>query len=255
MESYHAILENKNFLDLNPVRFGYSDCLPNLVTDFGIRDYFLLQYIVSGKGMLILNGEEYSVTKKQMFIVPPRVSNYYKADSEEPWSVIWICVKGNMAHQFLELPPVMDFHSNVFIEMMQAKNMDNMREEFLVQKLFELYTVLFRARTTVNHISAVENYIQNEYMNSGISISQIAQALNINHSHLSRLFKKETGISIQQYLTNTRIEKSIALLESGENVQNTALLVGYSDQFNYSRAFKKNIGVSPNVYKQKLKEK
>lgn len=251
MESYAAILENKGYVDFNPVYFGCCQCRAGSTTNFGARSHFLIHYVISGKGILNLDGRNYNVHQKQIFLIPPYVSNHYIADKEEPWAYIWVAFKGNLSKKFSDLPPVSDFYSNLFFEMMDVKNIGNMKEEFLIQKLFELYTILFRDATAVNYVKAVQDHISRNYMHPDISIAQIAESLNVSHPHLSRLFKAKTGVSIQDFLTNTRISRAVQLLRSGESVQSTAYQVGYTDTFNFSKAFKRNTGAPPVSYKSK----
>lgn len=251
MENYSAVLENKGYVDFNPVYFGQHQCKANKTINKGTRNCFLIHYVISGKGTLYLDGKIYEVHKKQIFLIPPRTPNLYIADSNEPWAYIWIAFKGNLCEKFSELPPVMDFYSSLFFEMLEIKNIGNMKEEFLIQKLFELYATLFRDTMPVNYVNAVQNHILRNYMDSNISIAQIAQSLNLSHSHLSRLFKSKTGISIQEFLANTRISHAIELLKKGESVQSTAQQVGYADTFNFSKAFKRHTGLPPTSYKSK----
>lgn len=251
MESYAAVLEDKGYLDFNPIYFGWCQCRAGNTTNFGARNHFLIHYVISGKGTLYLGNKSYPVHQKQIFLIPPWISNHYTADKNDPWAYIWIAFKGNVSEKFSELTPVTDFYSNLFFEMMDIKNIGSMKEEFLIQKLFELYATLFRDTTPVNYVKAVQNHILRNYMHSDISIAQIAESLNLSHSHLSRLFKSKTGVTIQDFLASTRISHAIELLRSGESVQNTAQQVGYTDTFNFSKAFKRHTGAPPASYKLK----
>ena len=143
----------------------------------------------------------------------------------------------------------MEVHSNVFYDMMATTKNLYMQQEFLVQKLFELYIELFQQNTSPNYASLVKNHIDLNYMNPSISVSGIANSLGLNRSYLSRMFKKEAGISIQEYIIKTRISKAIGYLESGKKVGETAFLVGYNDPFNFSKVFTQRTGCNPIDYK------
>ena len=82
-----------------------------------------------------------------------------------------------------------------------------------------------------------------------ISVEKIAMLLHMNRSYLSRYFKQNYGMTIQDYLIQTRLYHASRLLKTGATVQDTANMVGYLDAFNFSKIFKKNTGVSPSVYR------
>ena len=128
--------------------------------------------------------------------------------------------------------------------MLAVKDMDSLREEFLAGKLFQLYTDLFMTHTISKYSTRIKNFIDTNYMLK-ISVDELAGTLNLNRQYLSRAFKKETGISIQQYLIRTRINKASELLHKGFSVSETAALIGYDDQFAFSKMYKKCTGVSP----------
>lgn len=253
MENYEAVLENKHFADFNPLTFGHSICRPNHFLDISERHYCLIHYVIAGKGVLQIYGDSYEVKKDQIFIIPRNTANYYQADDKEPWTYMWIGFSGNLAKQFSQLPPVMDFHSNIFLKMATVKDLTSMREEFLASKLFDLYRHLFSDETTTNYASAIQNFIDTNYMSADISVEKIAKSMNLNRSHLTKCFKQATDITIQEYLINTRISHAITLLKKGVPVQETARQVGYSDPFNFSKIFKKKTGISPSSYAQNHK--
>lgn len=254
-DNYTEVIEDKQFNDLNPIMFGHDKCTPNQYMNAPIREYYLVHYVISGKGRLRLKDTWYTVSPQQIFIVPMDTDNFYQADADDPWDYIWIGFLGRLAEQFSLLPPVIDFPTNLFFEMLEVHRMDTMREEFLAEKLFALYRFLFSKHMPNNYSAAIKNFINLNYMDSSISVDQIAKSLNLNHSYLARLFKKECKCSIQEYLIRTRIARAIDFLDKGYNIQESALLVGYTDVSNFSKIFKKYIGVSPQKYQHQHKDK
>ena len=81
-----------------------------------------------------------------------------------------------------------------------------------------------------------------------IGVANVAAAAGLERSYFSRLFKKETGITCEKWLNDFRMEKAAKLLKSGRlNVAETARSAGFTDQFYFSRAFKKHFGVPPSA--------
>ena len=94
------------------------------------------------------------------------------------------------------------------------------------------------------------NYIQANYYNN-LNINHISEKLEVTSSYLSKILKKETGLSFIDFLTNTRIEKAIQIMkDQSVKIYDVAELVGYSNQHYFCRAFKKIMGVSPTEYKR-----
>ena len=85
----------------------------------------------------------------------------------------------------------------------------------------------------------------------------IADELSLDRRYLVRLFKEKTGMGIQEYIIQVRMEHARTLLQSGFSVNTTASMVGYHDSFNFSKMFKKTTGTSPKQFAQahRLSEK
>ena len=90
----------------------------------------------------------------------------------------------------------------------------------------------------------------NVHYKEHITLDQIAEEANLNKSYLCRLFKKEYGDSVFNYLNMIRMEKAAELLRSnpGLYVQEAAAEVGITEPFYFTRRFKKYFGISPREY-------
>lgn len=96
------------------------------------------------------------------------------------------------------------------------------------------------------YVRQAMDYIAGHYADENISIATIAEHLRVSEGHLSHVFKKQTGMTVTNYLTKTRIEAAMALLQSGRvKVYEAAAAVGYKDVTYFSATFKKLTGLSP----------
>ena len=108
----------------------------------------------------------------------------------------------------------------------------------------------FRDNTYSKHINASKEYIYS-HIKERITIEDLADSLGVSASYLSRLFKKETGISFTEYLVRHRIRKAKKLIKSGNSsFKEVADAVGYHDYVQFSKMFKKYAGVAPSIYRQ-----
>ena len=92
-------------------------------------------------------------------------------------------------------------------------------------------------------------YIDTHYAED-ISRQSLAERFFVTSDHLSHLFNRETGLSIPDYLTRTRVEQAKRLLLQGKTVSEAAQAVGYDNFAYFSTVFKKLEGVTPSEYRK-----
>lgn len=98
-------------------------------------------------------------------------------------------------------------------------------------------------------------FIQNNYCYP-IRVSDAADYVCINRSYLYTLFRRELGVSPQEYLANCRLTHAAELLVLTDfSVESVAFSCGYGNALVFSKAFKAKYGASPSQYrKEKLQE-
>ncbi|MEN6420189.1 MAG: response regulator [Clostridiaceae bacterium] len=93
------------------------------------------------------------------------------------------------------------------------------------------------------------DYIKTHFAEN-IGIGDIALALSMSESHLSRVFKESMGYTLGEYLVNYRISIACGLLREGKfRVSEVASKVGYGDQRYFSVVFRRIVGMTPNDYR------
>lgn len=94
-------------------------------------------------------------------------------------------------------------------------------------------------------------FIDGNYYDSELSVDVLCQHLNVSATYFSTLFKRETGITFINYLTNVRMEKALQMLNTTEEkTYNIAEKVGYTEPNYFSYVFKKHYGISPSNYRK-----
>ena len=78
-----------------------------------------------------------------------------------------------------------------------------------------------------------------------ITVDSISRLFGFERSYLYRIFKKRYGIGIKEYITEVRMQKAAEFLKDGFSVKESAHMVGYIDEFNFSKAYKSRYGISP----------
>lgn len=93
---------------------------------------------------------------------------------------------------------------------------------------------------------------KNLYQN--ISLTDICEALHFNPSYLSRLFKKEMNVTISEFILIEKIEEAKRLLIlSDHSILEISILLHFTDQSYFTKAFKKVTGITPKVYRNQHK--
>lgn len=98
-------------------------------------------------------------------------------------------------------------------------------------------------------------YIRRHY-NENISLTDVAEHINVNKSYLCDVFKKEQKVTILQYMTNLRIEKAKELLlHTDMKMYEISVEVGYNDYTYFSQIFKRNTGETLSEFRKKAGSK
>lgn len=100
-----------------------------------------------------------------------------------------------------------------------------------------------------SYISSVMAYIENNY-SKDISTVNIAESVGLNPSYLNRIFKRNTGKTLIEYLTLVRLKKAKELLSQNRvSINEISAEVGYNSLHSFIRAFKKYEGITPGEYR------
>lgn len=101
-------------------------------------------------------------------------------------------------------------------------------------------------------IQAIE-YVEKHY-GEKLTLQETADHIHISKNYLSAIFKKEYGLSFQDYLIKFRMEKAAQLLlSSSMRVSEVCEKVGYGDIFYFDRSFKRYFNQSPKEFRDSVK--
>lgn len=115
-------------------------------------------------------------------------------------------------------------------------------------------SITARGQRTIDQLVAqIDRYIQDNYC-SRITLGDIAAAVHMNRSYLSRIYKERTGENIFDVINAKRLKKARQLIASTDLlVGQIARQVGFEDPAYFSRFFKRQTGMSPTEYEQKVR--
>lgn len=240
---------NKHFIDLNPITTGYQKCEPLFSRGMSKINHYIIHYVISGKGSLVLEGKFYKICANQAFIIPPDMRYFYQADENDPWEYVWINFDGEQATQFTNLKsPVVNIDYKFFKDLNQCKEYAGQEAEYIAGRLYLIMVEITKKTYISNYVLMAKNYMTTYYSHN-IKIQEIADTIGLNRKYLAKIFKKSTGMTMSEFLIDVRMRMASAAISNGErSVTKISSMVGFEDPLFFSRQFKKYFGVSPTEF-------
>ena len=258
--------ENKS---LNVSSCGLSRTQPHHHFGPAIKPHFMFHYIISGKGVFRIGGQEYPLTAGYGFLIVPDEPAYYEADEEDPWTYVWVGFSGRDAASVVE-----ELGLSVTSPLFRNNDTDTIYSyvhDMMEHNTFSLTDSLRRNGLLQMFLSAVASSIVSERSDSGsanyyvrkavdfirsnyynpIRVTDVADYVCVNRSYLYTLFEKTLGESPQKYLSSLRLSRASDLLKITDlPIESIAISCGYSDPLVFSRAFRLEKGISPSGYRK-----
>lgn len=88
----------------------------------------------------------------------------------------------------------------------------------------------------------------NTHIREDLTLESLSSHFFLSQSYICRIFKADTGTTINKYITAKRITLSKSLLSQGYSVNEVCEACGFNDYTNYLKAFTKAVGISPKKY-------
>lgn len=229
------------------------------------RSHFLISLVTEGEATLYGKLKNVTFQKGDFIVMFPDTSYHYRAG--ETWSLKWVGVgSADLAIFLSRLGITPDAPVIPCSDPKAAEDiLDKIREMSLAQTpsrtmrmkglLCELVALIAENREKKIALPSVRsgeilNYISANYTEE-IRVEQIAKDYHLDRSYLERTFKRETGMSIREAITDFRIKKAQSLLrETSVSIADVAKYSGFGDRLYFSKFFRKKFGMSPSEYRK-----
>lgn len=226
---------------------------------------FLLQLVTRGGAQMHIDGRTLCLRRGTLVMVPPSVD--YTVEGEEDFAYMYITFTGERAMHLVE-PFGAEAGGPVFhgfewlIEFWQSsiRRVTAANASILTESVL-LYTFSFlhverdgldmpdKSKTVFDNMLA---YVKNHFTDADLSLRKIADIFSYTEKYLSHLFKKNTGVNFNVYLTHMRMEYAERCMEGGmRSVREIAEICGYYDPLYFSKVFKRIKGETPLTYMKK----
>ena len=240
----------------------------------GRRDFQLL-YIASGKAHFYFDKSDKDtvVTAGHMVLYRPKEPQRYVYYGEEQTEVYWVHFTGNNVTNILRHYRIRNDmrilktgtsleYSRIFRQMIQELQRCQMHyPELLTLLLLELLIQIERQigrehrpkNAYLNTEMEMAMQFFNDHYSSEINIEEYAVSRGMSVSWFIRSFKQYAHTTPMQYLVERRMTNAQVLLETTNyNITEIAALVGYDNPLYFSRIFKKQKGMSPSEYRNRV---
>lgn len=243
---------------------GYFETRYPYFTERQNLNSFLLVSTISGKGYLTYEGNEYELTKGSTFLINCMNYHYYESAEDDPWEILWIHFNGYTAmnyyeeltkeqFQILQVEESFFIHSNLrrMISLHQRKDIN--RELITSNLITSILTELILLSTPTEYLNHyIPSYIKelkyklNQDYKEPISLDSLSKQFNISKYHLGREFKKHTGITINEYIIDRRMNHGKELLKySDRSISEISDACGIPNVSHFIYLFKEREGTTP----------
>lgn len=234
-----------------------------------------IYYNIKGCRSFLVNNKFYHCEPNDMFLVP--VMQIHKAllKTEESYERCIISISSEIINKINDMPnmvqkpfeilfstEILDSHKThlsplehtEFMELVHTYNRngnDDADRFIILLKILQFISKKYKNDASVEKnflpetvADEILGYVEQNFKNK-ISVAQISQRMALSDAQLYRLFKKETGMTVKEYLTVRRIAEAKKLLRLGFSVKEACFESGFNDYPNFIKSFKKVEGYSP----------
>ena len=265
--SYKVI--EKELVSLSVYNVGFQKCDSLYQWGPGIRDHYLIHYVVSGQGYYKVGSTTYELHAGDAFLVYPNTEVLYYADKINPWEYAWVGFAGSDASMILnatdfskqmpllrQIPLGASIHEYILkIYEARGNRFENALE--MTGYLYTMLSLFIRqakehtvSDTASAYVKKSVEFILANYSYQ-ITVEDIARYVGVSRSHLFRSFQTVLNCSPKEYLTDFRMRQACNLLERSDlSITAIANSVGFDNSLYFSKTFRKEKGISPKAFRK-----
>ncbi len=275
MNEFYSCREAGN-LCLETRRFAIAHLFHQEKTmDLHIHDYYEMNYSVSGGRKFLIDNQFYDIESGDLFMINNYESHAIAYADETQHERFVICLHpdyvSKLSDEQTDLSACFRRTTNASCRIHLTGD-SQQRFLYLVQKslqtrgfgqslmenaaMTELLVLLNRLHSTLENqtgyryhptVDGIIRYI-NEYIAERFVLDDIAEALHLSRSYICKIFKEETGVTINKYIIARRVAIAKTYLVSGCTVTEVCDKIGAGNYANFITTFTRMVGISPKQY-------
>jgi AraC-like DNA-binding protein len=234
-------------------------------------------FVCEGNGNFVIGGSRYPLKKGMLFYIPPGVPHTIEPRAHNPKHYMTVHFSGSRMildpdGKWKYLENIQTLHQlwaqkitdyapleELFKELLDTWNNKGPSYEFVaatyLRQLF-IWLTQNNIKQSKNHAMSLKIDQTIEYMrqniNRKVTLEELSGKARVSTFYLSRAFKEATGYPIIMYFNKMKIDKAKELfIEGNKKVKEVAYELGYTNEFYFSRIFKRIEGLSPSEFYSK----
>ena len=252
---------------------------PDFQMDLLARDFHQLYTVREGQGFVETETEKTPIHENQIFYAPPHTAHRLVDDPADPLTVVVLCFYDSVfcdctvAVESLSLfrrtlPALSPFKIGDNYTRLQIRNrfkalfVEQLQkwdgaDAVMLSQLIEL--LVFVTRVYVEHqklspsdpsaaaFAGSLHYLEDNFFRP-IKVEELAELANMSYRSYTEQFKRRTGVTVTQYLTERRVEYAKRLMLETDDILFAAVEAGFGDLTHFYRVFKKITGSTPKQF-------
>jgi len=244
---------------------GYSAAKPEDpgFTDADTPPCWIFDYVLHGQGFLEVGRERHSPAEGDLIILPKRGTSYaFVQNAADPWGKLPVLADGELLEELLAVHGLMGRHhfggcfelKDYFLEFYGLSDADGLAQHKALLLFHKIFLAL-KARAASPCLAIPERALAlkrllDESLERPVALGALPAKLGGSRESLIRSFKRHCGATPYAYLLRKRVEAAKVLLRySSLSVKEIAEKFCFTDQYHFSKYFKKTTGFSPTAFK------
>ena len=232
------------------------------------RFHYILHYILKGKGVYKTSSQNtYKLSAGDAFVVYKNDTVYYESNHNDPLHYFWIGFDGKDSEKILQYLGFSKARMSIPLKNYKSIKFafSNLIYSYLNNDRYKTFASFFECLSIIKQANPISNtneiitdsilsssivYMENN-LDKNLMIEDIARHLNISRTSFSKKFKEKFNTSPHKYFLSLKLSKAATLLEASEkNINEISDLLGFTDNYIFSKIFKKHFGFSPTTYRK-----
>lgn len=244
------------------INCGYFDC-----SEFGVLSLsprrsvtkYEIEFYLEDAHSTFCNGKEYKISKNYIQIAKPGQTRH----SELPFKTLYIkfSVDGDIANTLNSLP---EYFQASHYDKIKSKlheiitlNESSENQLLLQSRILSLLNLIVTDAKIPNYacdnyptVATAKRFIEENFAKP-ILLCDIARSVNLSPSYFHNTFSDAVGVSPHSYLIKCRIDAAKRMLwDTKINMETIAEACGFTNQQQFSKTFKKQLGITPSQYRK-----
>lgn len=253
--------------DLYPLAFGHYRRAAGHHMHREHHNDDLLIHCTEGEAYLSVEDEPCPIRAGDLVLIPAGAAHRYTAAPENPWTIHWVHYAGPLTEHFREH---MGFTEGTYVQHIGRQprllvdfngllsvRQTGFRTPGLVHVANRLRQLLAAVPLSVGEagqaqqpdLDIIHNFMR-EHLDERITLNQLADLTGLSPAHFATRYRALTGVSPIQHFLHLKVEQACQLLDTTDHsFTQISSLLGYDDNYYFSRLFKKVMGQSPTDYR------